>query len=118
VHDLRYYAGATDLDRLVADPAADIRDVVQEVERLCNREAHAAQYYRDHPELLGHWHPWLEFVKTGNAAHLGWEPGGPRPLVAEALCDHRKLLANLRMGVGVALHPKVCTECGGHVLWP
>ena len=68
----RHYAADGTLDRLIADPASDIHDVVTEVERLCDREAHASQYYRDHPELLGNWHPWLEFVKTGEAAYLGW----------------------------------------------
>lgn len=70
----RFYAGDGTLNRLIADPMGDIHEVVREVERLCRREAHAAQYYRDHPELLGHWHPWLEFVATGEAAYLGWEP--------------------------------------------
>jgi len=36
----------------------------------------------------------------------------------EARCDHRALMARLRMGVGVALHPKVCGECGASVLYP
>lgn len=114
----RFYAGDGTLNRLIADPMGDIHEVVREVERLCRREAYAAQYYRDHPELLGHWHPWLAFVSTGEAAYLGWEPGQPQPRKPEALCDHRKLLTNLRMGVGVALHPKVCGECGGRVLFP
>lgn len=69
----RYYGGSGDLDRLIADPSVDIHDVVREVERLCRGEAHASTYYREHPELLGNWHPWLEFVKTGHAAYLGWE---------------------------------------------
>lgn len=68
----RYYATDDTLDRLVADPNADIADVVREVERLCRREEGASQYYREHPDLLGNWHPWLEFVKTGEAAYLGW----------------------------------------------
>jgi hypothetical protein len=69
----RYYGGSATLDRLIDDPAVDIHDVIREVERLCRGEAHAAAYYRQHPELLGSWHPWLEFVKTGHAAYLGWE---------------------------------------------
>lgn len=70
----RYYANDGTLDRLIADPEADIHDVVREVERLCRREEGASQYYREHPELLRGWHPWLDFVKTGQAAYLGWFP--------------------------------------------
>lgn len=70
----RYYAGGSHLDQLVADPTADIHEVVREVERLCDRELHASKYYREHPELLRGWHPWMKFVDSGDAAHLGWEP--------------------------------------------
>lgn len=88
------------------------------VERLCRSEAGASESYRKQPDLLYDGHPWMQFVATGEAAYLGWEPGQRPPLLDQALCDHRKLITNLRMGVGVALHPKVCGACGGHVLWP
>lgn len=69
----RYYAGRGSLDTLIADFSVDISDVVREVEWLCNREAQAATYYREHPELQYRGHPWLAFVDTGEAAYLGWD---------------------------------------------
>jgi hypothetical protein len=68
----RYYAGAWDLDRLIADPSVDISLVVCEVERLCRREAGASKYYEDNPTLLFPDHPWIAFVASGEAAYLGW----------------------------------------------
>lgn len=70
---VQYYGGRADLDQLIADPAADITEVVKLVERMCDREAAASTYYREHPELLEGWHPWLEFVRSGSAAYLGWQ---------------------------------------------
>lgn len=75
----RYYAGGGDLDRLIADPAASIHDVIREVENLCDREFHASKYYRDNPHLQYAGHPWMKFVASGNAAYLGWEPGEEKP---------------------------------------
>lgn len=72
----RHYVGRGDLDRLIADPAVDIHDVVREVERVCDREAGASAYYRDNPDLLYPNHPWMRFVATGEAAYLGWEASG------------------------------------------
>jgi hypothetical protein len=72
----RYYAGGSRLRELVTDPSADINEVVREAERLCNREFHAAEYYRKHPELLYPAHPWMKFVATGEAAYLGWDAEG------------------------------------------
>lgn len=69
----RFYASDGDLDRMIDDITVDIRDVVAEVERLCRREAGASEYYRANPHLQYPGHPWLEFVKTGQAAYLGWE---------------------------------------------
>jgi len=69
----RFYANDGTLDRLIDDPMGDIHDVVREVERLCDREAGASEYYRKHPELLYPSHPWMGFVASGQAAYLGWE---------------------------------------------
>jgi hypothetical protein len=68
---MRHYATDGTLDRLIADPAVDICDVVREAERLVRREAGAAQYYREHPELLFDGHPWLDFVASGEMV-VGW----------------------------------------------
>lgn len=46
-HEDRAKADASRLDRLIADPAADIREVVDEVERLCEHETRAAEYYKE-----------------------------------------------------------------------
>lgn len=67
-----YYASRERLDRLIADPHADISEVVAEVDLLCRREAGAAQYYRAQPDLLYSGHPWLAFVAAGHAEYLGW----------------------------------------------
>jgi hypothetical protein len=68
---VRYYASTETLDRLIADPTVDIRDVVEEVERLCRYEAGAAASYRERPELLYPGHPWMKFVDSGEMA-VGW----------------------------------------------
>lgn len=75
----QYYEGRGRLDRLIADPAVSIHDVVREVERLCDRDQHAAKYYRDNPDLNYVGHPWMQFVAAGHAAYLGWEPGEGEP---------------------------------------
>ena len=72
--EAEYYNGRSRLDDLIADPTVDIRDVVREVERLCDREAQASNYYRDNPDLQYPAHPWIRFVASGQAAHLGWCP--------------------------------------------
>lgn len=36
----------------------------------------------------------------------------------EAHCEHRALMAQLRMGVGVASNPHRCADCGATVFWP
>lgn len=48
----------------------------------------------------------------------GWIDQQRERAEREARCDHRELMMRLQMGVGVALHPKVCGECGARVLWP
>ncbi|VXC44456.1 hypothetical protein [Nocardioides sp. AX2bis] len=75
-----YYAGPQRLEELIADVFSPIEDVVTEVERLCRREAGAAEYYRTNAHLQYPNHPWLQFVATGEAEHLGW----PRDYVAPA----------------------------------
>ena len=70
-----YYASTEHLEAAITDVFAPVSEVVAEVERLCRREAHAAAYYREHPELIAYAeHPWWRFVATGQAAYLGWEP--------------------------------------------
>jgi hypothetical protein len=68
----QYYAGGSGLAELIADPSVDIHEVVREVERLCDREAHASKYYRENPHLQYAGHPWMKFVASGAATHLGW----------------------------------------------
>lgn len=80
-----FYKDPTTLIRLIADISVPITDVIREVERLCEADARAAEHYRKHPELLFFGHPWIRFVNTGNAAHLGWDPSpavrnGPAPI--------------------------------------
>lgn len=70
------YAYSDDkLTALINDVTVPIEDVIREVERLCTREAHAAQYYRDNPHLVFRGHPWLRFVASGGAEYLGWNIG-------------------------------------------
>lgn len=76
VEPVHYYVGRGALDRLIADPGADVSEIIKQVEWLCDREAHASEYYRENPHLQYKGHPWMQFVASGGAIHLGW-PADP-----------------------------------------